>query len=484
MLGYVPVNLANIVISFGTIALLTRLFDAAEFGRYAIAMVSLQFFHMLIFTWLEAAIARFHARAEKGDGLASLLKTSYITGIILAALAFLILLAGLYVLPLGDGRMKMLLGFALGSTCIMVIYNIGIEAHKAAHRISRFSALHTSQSLLGFSVGIALILLTPLRETAPFIGIIMATIATIMVDLPFMLKRMKGGRFKKKLSYKYFAYGLPISLSLLLSYILSQGDLFFIKYFMNDQAVGAYNAGYNLANRSLDVLFIWIAMAVTPIAVTALEQEGLEKTTQVLKNYGATLLLFVLPAATGIALVAEPAGLILGISVREEAVKIMPWIAFVGVMNGFISYYAQRAFMLAKNTGILAIIMVFPVLINIGLNIWLIPLYGLQGAVWATLAAYAIGLVLSLAVARRYFPLPLPLKAFAQTSFACLVMSGCVLALPASLENLPDIIELLIKTGVGACVYGLVVFAMNAANCRDLVQDGLQKFKPPKTAAP
>ena len=53
-------------------------------------------------------------------------------------------------------------------------------------------------------------------------------------------------------------------------------------------------------------------MAVTPIAVTALEHDGIEKTREILKNYGATMLLMILPAATGVALVAEPAGFILG----------------------------------------------------------------------------------------------------------------------------------------------------------------------------
>ena len=62
-----------------------------------------------------------------------------------------------------------------------------------------------------------------------------------------MRKRMKGGKVPKPARTRnYFAYGLPISLSLMLTYILSQGDLFFINHFMGAEAVGQYNAGYNL----------------------------------------------------------------------------------------------------------------------------------------------------------------------------------------------------------------------------------------------
>jgi len=482
ILGYVPVNLANIVISFGTIAILTRLFDGAEFGRYALAIASLHFIHMVFFTWIEAAMARFYARAERRGQLASHLKTSYVTAVIMALIGLPLFMGFIFILPI-ENTMKTILGFALASTCLTLIYNIGIEAHKAAHRIGRFSAIHSSQSLFGFGLGIVLILVTPLREVAPFIGIMAASGLAVLVDLPFMLKRMRGGHVDTVRVKQYFAYGMPICFALMMSYILSQGDLFFIKYFMDDLAVGQYNAGYNLANRSLDVLFIWIAMAITPIAITTLEQDGLETTKKVLKNYGEILLLVILPAATGIALVAEPAGFILGESVRAEAVKIMPWIAFVGVMNGFIAYYAQRAFMLSRKTGLLAITMIPPVFINVVLNIWLIPIHGLSGAVWATLTAYGIGLVLSFVVARRSFPLPLPVKVFGQSAFACALMAGAVLALPDAVDNLADVLELLVKAAVGALVYAAVVLSLNAANCRTLLKGMLDKInsriKPP-----
>jgi len=341
MLGYIPVNVANIVVSFGTIAILTRLFDGAEFGRYALAVAAMHFVHTTLFSWIEAAMARYYARAERQGTMASHIKTSYTVAALLGILGLPLVIGATYLSPFDD-NMKMVLAFALSSTCLTLIYNIGIEAHRAAHRIGRYSFIHTSQSMIGFCVGILLILMTPLREIAPFIGIVIANIVALAIDLPFMLKRAKGGRVEKSRTKDYFVYGMPVCLALMLAYMLSQGDLFFIKYFMGDAAVGEYNAGYNLANRSLDVLFMWVGMAVTPIAITALEENGLEKTKEILHNYGATLLLITLPAATGVALVAEPAGFILGESVRAEAIKIIPWIAFAGVMNGFISFYAQR----------------------------------------------------------------------------------------------------------------------------------------------
>jgi len=477
---YVPVNLAALVVSFGTIAVLTRLLSGAEFGRYALAIATMHFMHMMAFTWVEAAMARYYARAEREDDMPGHLKTLYFYGIVMAVIGLGVFMTGLYFVPL-DTHLKTIIGFALSSTCITLIYNLGIEAHKAGHRIGRYSAIQTTQSMLGFSIGIALIVLTPLREQAPFIGIIIANLAALVIDLPFMLKRMKGGRVETQRTKEYFAYGLPICITLMLSYMLSQGDLFIIKRLMDpsiaDQMVGRYNAGYNLANRTIDMLFVWVGMAVTPIAITALEHDGLDKAKEIMKNYGATLLLLTMPVAAGIALVAEPAGtIVLGEDVRAGAIEIMPWIAMAGLMNGLITYYGQRAFMLSKNTGILALTLVPPVIVNLTLNFLLIPKYGIMGAVWATLWAYGLGLIITFIVARRYFPLPIPLKALGLCGFACAVMAGTVLSLP-DMSALPVIVDLLVKAVAGAASYSLVVFATNAANCRDLVIDLKAKFK-------
>ena len=154
--------------------------------------------------------------------------------------------------------------------------NLGMEAHKAAHRIKRYSVTYSTQTIFSFSVGILLILFTPLREVAPFIGILIGLILALLIDIPFMLKRMKGGSIEPARAKKYFNYGMPICISLLLAYALNSADIYIIAGLMGEASAGQYNAGYNLANRSLEMVFIWLSMAVTPIAVTLLEKEGLE----------------------------------------------------------------------------------------------------------------------------------------------------------------------------------------------------------------
>ncbi len=475
MLAYIPVNLASLIVSFGGIVILTRLLGSAEYGRYALAVITMLAVHMGLFTWLEAAMARYQARAEREGNVNTHTKTIYQYALRTMIPGWAAIMGVLYILPI-ETQMKMLLAVALTSTCMQLFLNLGMEAHKAAHRITRYSASYATHHLMSFTIGIILILTTSLREMGPFVGICIATIIVLMIDLPFMYKRMKGGSVEVDRAKRYFSYGMPISISLILTYALASGDVYLIKYFMNDSAVGEYSASYNLANRSLDILFTWIGMAVTPIAVTALEKEGLEKSKAILTDYGSALLWIAMPVATGLALIAEPAGFILGEDVRSGAVKIMPVIAFAGVMNGMISYYAQRAFMLSGKTDMFVWSMVPPVILNIGLNIWLIPQYGLMGAVWSTFIAYTVGLIVALIIGRRYFPIPIPVKAFLQISFACLIMAGVVTAVPVS-DDIPDFVKILIKAGVGVPVYGLLCFTTNTAGCREIIKNLTRRFR-------
>ena len=239
---------------------------------------------------------------------------------------------------------------------------------------------------------------------------------------------------------------------------------------MGNASAGEYNAGYNLAARSLEILFVWVSMAVTPVAITAMEQHGTQQTREVLKEYGATLLWISVPATVGIALVSEDAGFLLGEGVRDGAISVLPWISFAGLINGFMTYYVHRAFMLSGKTHKFVWALVLPVILNLGLNLILIPTMGLMGAVWATIAAYILAIILATILARQDFPLPIPIRAAAET-FACsAAMAGGVMLLPLG-GFTPGFLTLTLEAGVGIAIYLTGCWIINAADCRRVIKD-------------
>lgn len=474
ILSYLPVNLANVVTAFGTIAILTRLLEPADFGLYAIAMITVQFVHMGLFTWMEAAMARFQARAERENDVASHLKTLYRLAMMAGVSGFALIMV---ILNLGflKPELTFVLIFALGSTTLQVIFNLGMEAHRAAHRIMRYSLTYSSQTMISFTLGVLFIIFTPLKAAAPFLGIICGLLIIGGIDFVFMWKRMRKGVYRPEKAKTYFIYGAPLCIGLLMSYALNSADVYLIGFMMGEASAGEYNAGYNLANRTLEILFVWVSMAVTPVAVTALEKDGTERSQKILKTYGATLLWIAVPAATGIALVSADAGFILGEGVRDNAVSVMPWIAFAGLINGFMTYYVHRAFMLSGQTHKFVWALVLPVILNLGLNVLLIPKYGLMGAVWATIFSYMLAIIIATILGRREYPLPIPVKAAIEVAGCSAVMALAILSLPLdSITTGP--ITLIIKGVTGIVVYLTACLLVNAADCRTFIGDLKARF--------
>ena len=208
-LAYIPVNLASVIYSFGGLAILTRLLEPEEYGRYAIALITMLAVHMGLFTWLEAAMARYQARAEKENDVNSHLKTIYSYAFITAICGWAAAMIVLTALPV-ETALKTLIMFAISSTCLQLFLNLGNEAHKAAHRIKRYSANYSSHLMLSFIIGIILILTTPLREIGPIAGILIASILVLFIDIPFIRKQMHGGEIQKARLQKYFKYGLSL----------------------------------------------------------------------------------------------------------------------------------------------------------------------------------------------------------------------------------------------------------------------------------
>ena len=68
LIGYLPANIVQGVVGLLTIMVFTRLLTPEQYGGYALALSVMTLAHTTLFTWVEAALARFQARAvERGD---------------------------------------------------------------------------------------------------------------------------------------------------------------------------------------------------------------------------------------------------------------------------------------------------------------------------------------------------------------------------------------------------------------------------------
>ena len=465
--GYLPVSLATGLVGFGGVYVFTRALGAEDYGRYALMFSVMVLIHNLTITWAEAGSYRFASIAAEEKRL----PTHYRTGLALlwrSQLAMLGLSVFIWVFFLhGDAHYSAIFPWVVAAIFVNAIGRMALEAHRAHQRVTRYAISETGRITIGFAIGAVLAIYTGLGPAAPFIGILVADMCIAMREGLWVAGKARGGQVDPKRGREWMAYGIPIAAAITLDVILSIGDRFLIEHFLGVEAVGAYAAGYGVADKTVLMICAWAAMAGSPLIMAAFEKDGKAAASEAARGLFGTILFLGLPAAVGLGLVAEPlAEAMISEDLREQAAQIIPWIAVAGLLNGLLIHYVSESFQLVRRTDQRALLMIVPAVANILLNILLLPKLGLMGAVYATVASYALGIVLLGMVGRRHVALPVPLGEILKTSLAALAMWPVISIVP-ELGSWP---ELLLKAVAGGIIYVSVALLLNAANAQTMLR--------------
>ncbi|HLK26703.1 MAG TPA: lipopolysaccharide biosynthesis protein [Caulobacteraceae bacterium] len=472
VVGYLPMNIVQALVGLLSIVVFTRWLSPEDYGAYALAFSAMTLTHTVVFSWMEAAMARFHAPAAEQGALPRHLATLYRCWAVAAAIYVAGGVTALVAWP-GGGPVKLAVAAGLAATLARSLVKLCQERRRAAGDVAGAARIDIAQTLFGFTVGAGLILLG-LKGAAPIAGLGAGAAVVLAWVLPAELRRGIGGAFAPRKARVYFAYGLPVSLSLILALALATTDRFLLAGFLNDTAVGIYQAGYSLSNRTLDVMFIWLGVAGAPALVLALERGGADGLDRAAREQAGFMLALTLPAALGLALVARPlTAVMVGPGLRDGAAQVTPWIAASALFMGLTNGYAHHAFMLGRRTGLMLAAMCVPAAVNVALCLLLIPRFGVAGAAWATAASYAVGLLAALALGRFAQPMPLPWAAIGKTAAATATMGLAVAALPSP----GGIIELGLKVGLGLVVYAAAAYLLDVADLRSRTLHALSVLK-------
>ena len=155
----------------------------------------------------------------------------------------------------------------------------------------------------------------------------------------------------------------------------------------------------------------------------------------------------------------------LGQSYRAAAAAVIPLIAVAGLLAGLKSCHWDAAFQFTNRTIHQVWIVLLVSLINIALNVLLIPHLGINGAAVASITAYCISITITAAVGRRHFALPFPLWPAVQVGCAVACMAAALLPLRHYRGGLAVVPQVL----TGVAVYGATLLALNFLHLRDVL---------------
>jgi O-antigen/teichoic acid export membrane protein len=374
---------------------LTRYLGPAGFGKYTFALVFVTLFGV-IGDWGMTLIGVREA-SRKTESTGEIVGNILVVRFLLALVAIILSNIVVFVLPYST-EIRTLVGICSLSllalsikTSFQIIFNSRLRMEYFA--LSELAANSLVIFLVAFLIAIKAGL--PMIMVAFLVGQIFA--AGVAWFLGMRLSSIRLSLFRKETAY-ILVESLPMGAILVLFTVYNRIDTVLLSYFKGEEAVGLYGAAY----RIFEVLVLgaaYFANSILPLIsnLATNNRPGLkvvyEKAMVILLLMGmAAAVVNFLLAPVGIAIVAGPK--FLGAVLALQVLSLALVVSYLNHLNGY------TLIALGKQWYSFAIAIV-ALVINLGLNVFFIPIFSLYAAAAITFITETVIAILSFFVIRR-----------------------------------------------------------------------------------
>jgi O-antigen/teichoic acid export membrane protein len=255
---------------------------------------------------------------------------------------------------------------------------------------------------------------------------------------------------------RMWQYAWPLAIGNTAMWGLRLSDRYVISFFRSDTEVGLYSMAYHLSAKSIDLLVALFMLTMAPMVINAWESEGRGATEKTITMITRLFLLLCLPAAVGLTVLARPFVALLTTNAYADGARIVGFISFSSFAWG-LAQIAGRGMLIQKKTGQVATNQGIAAVVNLILNLLLVPRFGFVMAGMANLIGYVLLIGLQAYTSRAYLTWHFPMKTLWRVSLSAVVMALSVTVfyrLGAYGErDAPGVVWLFLSMGVGALVY-------------------------------
>lgn len=397
---YLPSFVVPGVTSFISLVVLGRVLGVALYGDYALAASVVSVAGGLFGEWLGQTTLRFSG--EQIEGRLSLVAlTSNTIVLLLASCGGGVVILVLGLVPTGHGAMA-------SAAALVVVGTIASKALFARLRLMHGAGPYTSASLvaatLGPGVGLALVVARPQPQWF-FVGQSIGVGASLALAWRLCGPRpatvsVRTLEIDRAVLREMLAYGVPIAVTAIGGYALSVLDRFMIAALANSAELGRYAASYQLADKSVALLFAPLLFALHPALIRSWLRAELHDVRTSLEGAARVLATIGPPLVLLLALLGDPLlRVLVGAGFGGQRWVILNIAG--GALLWNLGTLLHLPLELDKRTTTITVMVLSSAAVNALLNVVLIPAYGALGASIATLLTYVGYCALAAAVARR-----------------------------------------------------------------------------------
>lgn len=447
------------------LSLYARALGPDDFGLYGLTITTILVTDAVFFGWAYQGALRYTADFEASRQSAPFWSTMMITASLVLLGVGVVWFGATVIVDASAHRLAQLLRVGFLTLTARIAFGLVVSALRATRQTPRYAVYSFVQSF--GSLCLAAALLVTLRRHPDTILYSLALVTAILSAIEYRRLRrtweLHVRRFSPRLLKRAVTYGLPLVGASLGSLLLALADRYMLQLFRGPSEVGMYVAGYEIGDKILKTFFSVLTATSFPVLVQTNLGLGDGQSTALIRKTMHVYLLLIFPCALGlIGLGDDLTLLVLGTDFASASI-VVPWVAAGTFLWGFSQVVAQF-FQLQEKTSVLFYLLVPAAVINILLNIFLIPTYGIEGAALATFLAYGIYLTACFIAARESLHLLISIRTTLKAVVAGCVMLTVLVGVGALATS--SVLTVLIGVVGGATVYTAVLLLLREEELR------------------
>ena len=419
------------VIGFALLPIYTRFLTPADYGILAVAGIVSSILGILLSLSLHASLNPIYFRAAEQREKRAALGTVWLALVILSG-AMTILLdqvgSSVFSLFFRNVPFNPYIRLAIWAAFLNVFGLVPLNLLQIQERAALYVLFTVINVLL--QIGLVLFFLVICGLGAQ--GYLMGTLlGALVMALPFswlvlcnVRPTWRWGFLKRAL-----AYSLPLVPHALSGWVLDLSDRAILERFVSLEELGLYSLGY-IYGSAMNMVAYAINSAWVPYLFQRDAHENGDSSYHLarLGTYFAAFLCFV---ALALGLFSKEVIRLMTTPAFFSAARVAPWIVAGWLLSG-LYYFPINFLFLRQKTAAVPLATMVSGLLNIGLNLWLVPLYGIMAAAWVTFISYGLMLVLAWWLGFRAYPLPYEYGRLAKVGVTTLMLwiSGSLIEFP------------------------------------------------------
>ena len=447
---YVLVSVSGILV----LPILTKTLSPGDYGAYVQVYATTQLLAFPLTIGLPIALVRFVGLSKKRQNVQedfySMLFFVLLVNLFVSLILFSLSKPLAHYLFNGNLIVAQLLPFVTLFASLDIFL---IDFFRAFRQINWFAFLLFAQTYIGVAL-ISYLVLSGYGVVGAVLGLLMANLILFLATLCFIVARI-GFRVPHMTRLRtYLSFSAPLAPSNLSSSAVNTSDRYFIGIFLGATYVAYYAPSYTLG-----ILIQMLAVPFNSMLAASLPKHHDDANVTVVETMLKYALKYFLAVAIPCIFILSilSKSILLALSTPEIASNgyfVTPFIAVSALLWGAEAIFSQ-VLILQKKTKIIGILWAASALINVGLNIVLIPLIGILGAAITTLLSFSFIFVAAISYSRRYMKFDLNPRFICKSAVASLVMIPVIHSL-----DLGSTFSTLIAASAGVIVYVALIFLM------------------------